>query len=156
MEVSSFHGIQAHGETSVMVFLERHSSYNILLSCMHSNSLNSPTILLKLPLPISLVQHSIAVYPALYSLGIMTILRQRMGCCRGGVHGHPLRHASSSSADTFPSFSSESHPTPRRGRGRGRGQRVATSNPHHTHEHSAHFQFPCMLRNLSFIATVTI
>lgn len=156
VEDSGFQGVQARRVTFVMVFLERHNPFSVLLNCMRSNSLNSPINLLNLTLPVSPVQHSIDVCPTLYSLGNMTILRQRMGCRRGGVCGRPLHHASSSSADTFPSSSSESHPAPTQGRGRGRWQWVAISNPYHTHEHSACFQIPYTLSNHSFISTITI
>lgn len=40
VEDLGFQGIQAHGVTSVLVLLERHNPFSILLSCKPSNFLN--------------------------------------------------------------------------------------------------------------------
>lgn len=153
------HGAQARRVVSLLDLLVLQSPFSIFFCRLSSSFLISPASGITLPLPVSPGLQRLAACPALFALSSMPILRQRMGCRRGGARGRPICQASSSSSDTFSGSSrggTESHPATRRGRGRGRGNQAAMSNPHHTHAHSARFQIPWTLSNHSFIASVTI
>lgn len=133
-------------------------SYNFIC-CLSSVIINASLSKVALPLPVSSGLQIFVVYSVPSALFSMPILRQRMGCRRGGSRGRPICQPSSSTKDSSSCssrFGSDRHPTTRRGRGRGRGQYVLQSSSHNIHAHMARFQIPCTLSDHSFIASVTI